>query len=234
MPGFFVTGTDTGCGKTTVAVALLRQFVARGLLAAGYKPVAAGAELRDGYLQNDDAMALWRAGIPGLSYAQVNPYCFAPAIAPHIAAAEVGTTVTREYLVAGYRALAERADWVVVEGAGGWRVPLGGGLDIAGLAAALGIPVVMVVGLRLGCLNHALLTAQAIAASGLPLLGWIGSAVDPAMARRDDNVTTLRDLLDCPCLGVLPGPDDGVAANRVADNVLAAMARVNEGTTAAG
>jgi dethiobiotin synthetase len=224
MGGVFVTGTDTGCGKTTVATALLRGLASRGLRAAGYKPVASGAERCDGFLRNDDALTLWRAGIPGLHYDEINPYCFAPAIAPHIAADEAGVAIDLAQLVAGYRALGARADWVIVEGAGGWRVPLAEGLDMQGLAIALGIPVVMVVGLRLGCINHALLTAQAIRAAGVPLLGWIGSAVDPAMARRDVNVAFLQDALDCPALGLLPSPDDSAAADSLAAQLLAAWA----------
>lgn len=224
MAGVFVTGTDTGCGKTTVAAALLRGLAGRGLRAAGYKPVASGAEWRDGFLQNDDALTLWRAGMPGLDYAAVNPYCFAPAIAPHIAAREAGVAIDPARLVAGYRVLAGRADWVIVEGAGGWRVPLAGDLDMQGLAVALGVPAILVVGLRLGCLNHALLSASAIRAAGVPLLGWIGSVVDPGMARRDENVAFLHDALDCPALGILPTPDDAAAAAAIVTRLLAAHA----------
>lgn len=202
--GFFVTGTDTDCGKTHAAVALISTLRARGLRVSGFKPVAAGASLCDGKLQNDDALALLRAsGLP-LAYDDVNPYCFGPAVAPHLAAAEAGALIELTRIEAAFGRLAAVSDRVVVEGAGGWRVPLGGSLDIQALACALGLPVVLVVGLRLGCLNHALLTEQAIRASGVDLAGWIGSPVDPGMARRDANVLTLRERLEAPCLGILP------------------------------
>ncbi len=206
MRGLFVTGTDTGCGKTQVATALIRGLRARGLRVAGFKPVAAGAEHRDGLLQNDDALALGRASGLSLPYAAVNPYCFAPPVSPHLAAAEAGETIDPEVIVAAAAALAARSDMLIVEGAGGWLVPLGPGLDLADLVPALGLPVVLVVGLRLGCLNHARLSEQAIRASGARLFGWIGSQVDPQMARLNGNITTLEDRLSSPCLGILPHP----------------------------
>ncbi len=203
MRGLFVTGTDTDCGKTRVAVAIIRRLRADGLRVAGFKPVAAGAEPGPGGLRNADALALAAASGLGLPYELVNPYCFAPPIAPHIAAAEAGTAIDPDRLLAAFDRLAPSCDLVVVEGAGGWRVPLGAGFDIQALALALRLPVVMAVGLRLGCLNHARLTEQAILASGAALAGWIGSAVDPDMARRSENLDALAELLDSPCLGVL-------------------------------
>jgi dethiobiotin synthetase len=215
MRGLFVTGTDTGCGKTRVAVAVIRRLRAEGLRVAGFKPVAAGADPGPAGLRNEDALALAEAGGLDLPYGLVNPYCFDPPIAPHIAAAETGVTIDRERLGAVFDQLAILADLVVVEGAGGWRVPLGPGFDIQSLALGLDLPVVLVVGLRLGCLNHAQLTEQSILAGGARLLGWIGSAVDPGMARRSENLAALGALLESPCLGVLDhaaGPEEELAA----------------------
>lgn len=204
--GLFVTGTDTGCGKTRVAATLIGLLRAQGLRVAGFKPVAAGAEMHDGFLQNDDALTL--AGASGIDfpYATVNPYCFAPPIAPHLAAAEAGVRIELPVLQAAFAELAGRADIVLTEGAGGWLVPLDAGCDMAALALALRLPVLLVVGMRLGCINHARLSERAILASGAPLIGWVGSQVDPAMDCYEANLATLDDVLDSPCLGVLPHP----------------------------
>ena len=204
--GVFVTGTDTGCGKTHVASMLIRGLRGRGIRVAAFKPVAAGARYRDGELVNDDALALAAASGLGLPYRTVNPYCFAPPVAPHIAAAEADVRIDLARLTEAFAELAAAGDFVVVEGAGGWRVPLGPGLDIQALASALGLPVLLVVGLRLGCLNHALLSAQAIRASGARPIGWVGNQVDPSMARLGANLETLRHALEVPCLGVLTHP----------------------------
>jgi dethiobiotin synthetase len=206
-PGVFVTGTDTDCGKTRVSLALIEQLCARGIRVAGFKPIAAGAEWSDGELRNDDAMALAAASGLRFAYATINPYCFAPPIAPHLAAAEVGVTIESGRICAARDRLSAGCDFLVAEGAGGWRVPLGPGLDIRGLALELGLPVLLVVGLRLGCLNHALLSERAILASGARLLGWVGSQVDPWMARLNENVLTLEAELGVPCLGILPHPE---------------------------
>lgn len=215
MRGVFVTGTDTDAGKTHVALALLHALRAQGLRAVGFKPVAAGAAYVDGALRNADALALQAASDPCPTYAQVNPYCFAPAIAPHIAAVDVGVEIAFSELLAAAHRLAARSDFLVVEGAGGWRVPLGPYHDVAGLSGALGLPVLLVVGLRLGCLNHALLSAESIRASGQTLIGWIGTQPAPGMDRLDDNLATLRERLGVPCLGILrhqPQPDPRIAA----------------------
>lgn len=204
--GVFVTGTDTDCGKTRVATQLIRALRATGRRVAGFKPVAAGAVMRDGELQNDDALALRAAAGLESPYEILNPYCFAPPIAPHLAAAEQGVTIELAPIEQAYRRLAAASELVVVEGAGGWLVPIGPDRTMADVALALGLPVVMVVGLRLGCLNHALLTAAAVAASGATLCGWIGSQVDPAMVRLDENLATLDRHLGVPCLGVLANP----------------------------
>ncbi|MEW5965672.1 MAG: dethiobiotin synthase [Pseudomonadota bacterium] len=196
--GYFVTGTDTGVGKTRIAVALIHTLRARGLRVAGMKPVAAGCA--PGEL-NEDVVALMQAANVAADVRDVNPYAFAPAIAPHIAAAQAGVRVDVDVIRAAYARLAAQADAVVVEGAGGWRVPLNEREDLADLAQALGLPVVLTVGLRLGCLNHALLTAESIVAQG-PWAGWVGNAVDPLMACRDDNIEALKARLPGPCLGI--------------------------------
>lgn len=206
MRGVFLTGTDTGCGKTHVATALIEALRGRGCDVAGFKPVAAGATIRDGELQNDDALALRRASDPSLSYAQVNPYCLAEPVSPHLAAAAAGVRISPHVIATRLHHIGRRRDLVIVEGAGGWYVPLGPNLDIAGLVRHLHLPVILVVGLRLGCLNHAQLSERAILASGAALLGWVASQVDPQMARLGENLDTLRARLDSPCLGVLPHP----------------------------
>ena len=204
--GVFVTGTDTDCGKTRVSVALIERLRARGVMVGGFKPVAAGAEWREGELRNDDAMALGAASGLKIRYATINPFCFAPPVAPHLAAAEAGVVIEPGPILTARDRLASGVEFLVVEGAGGWRVPLVPGLDIQGLALALGLPVLLVVGLRLGCLNHALLSEQAILASGARLLGWVGSQVDPAMSRLNENIATLTTELSVPCLGIVPHP----------------------------
>ncbi|MGH6628632.1 MAG: dethiobiotin synthase [Burkholderiales bacterium] len=198
--GFFVTGTDTGVGKTLVACALLRAFAARGLKAVGMKPVASGAEPRGNALVNDDVEQLIAAGNVVAPREHVNPYCFEPPIAPHIAARLAGVTIALDRIEHSFRELAARAQVVVVEGVGGFRVPLGAGADTAQLAARLALPVVLVVGVRLGCLNHALLTAEAMAARGLKLAGWVANHIDPQMSAADENAHALEALIAAPLL----------------------------------
>lgn len=200
----YVTGTDTGIGKTLASAALLHALRARGGKAAGMKPIASGCEWSDGGWRNEDALALQAASDPRPDYAQVNPFALPLPLAPEIAAAEAGVTLTVEPIRAAFDALRAQAGSVVVEGVGGWAAPLSATLDQAGLARALRLPVVMVVGLRLGCLNHARLTAAAIAADGLACLGWIANEIDPAMARIDQNVELLRRHLPMPCWGRIP------------------------------
>jgi dethiobiotin synthetase len=213
-PGVFVTGTDTGCGKTWLSVQLIGQLRAQGLRVAGFKPVAAGAVRRDGILVNDDALALAAASGLDIPYDRINPCCFEPPIAPHLAADEIGVGIGAGPILDAFDAVAAGCDFVVAEGAGGWRVPLGPDLDMQGLALALGLPVLLVVGLRLGCINHALLSEQAILASGARLLGWVGAQVDPGMQRPNENIATLESVLARPCLGVLPHPDSLEALTR--------------------
>jgi len=198
--GFFVTGTDTGVGKTLIACSLLRAFAARGFKAVGMKPVACGAVAGGNGLVHDDVERLIAAGNVAAPREHVNPYCFAPPIAPHIAAEQAGVTIALDRVERGFRALATRAQVVVVEGVGGFRVPLGPSADTAQLAARLGLPVVLVVGMRLGCLNHALLTAEAIAGRGLTLAGWVANHIDPQMAVADENVRALETLIAAPLL----------------------------------
>lgn len=199
----FIAGTDTGVGKTFVSCALLRALRAQGLRAVGMKPVASGCVLTPAGLRNDDALALIEASEPRPDYATCNPFAFVEAVSPHLAAATAGAEVALTPIEAAYARLAAGADIVLVEGVGGWLAPLSPTLEANALPRALGLPVILVVGLRLGCLNHAQLTARAIVADGCELLGWIGNAVDPAMERREDNLDTLRRLLPVPCLGVI-------------------------------
>lgn len=209
MFGVYLTGTDTGIGKTLASASLLHALRARGLRAAGMKPVASGCERSDGAWRNADALALQRAGEPGIAYADINPFALEHPLAPELAARDAGIEVTLEPILAAHARLAARVDALVVEGVGGWAAPLSARLMQADLVRALRLPVVLVVGLRLGCLNHALLSARAIAADGLHLAGWIGSHVDPAMARVEDNLAMLRARLPAPCWGVLPHAPHG-------------------------
>lgn len=222
LTGCFVTGTDTGIGKTRAAVALLAALAAQGRCAVGMKPVASGCEPTAAGLRNDDALALIAASATVPDYALVNPYAFAPPVAPHLAARAVGCEIDFAHIEHCARQLARTADWLVVEGVGGWRVPLGAHGEVATLAVRLGLPVVLVVGLRLGCLNHALLSAEAIRASGLPFAGWIANRIDPGMALADDNLATLVDTLPAPCLGTLAWSATPVAGELDARALLAA------------
>lgn len=201
--GVFVTGTDTGVGKTLASCALIHALRARGMAVVPMKPVAAGAIEHGGRLVNEDTLALMAAaGVSAGRADTVTPILLREPMAPHIAAEREGRALTLEAVTRAYAALPD--GFAVVEGVGGFRVPLGPDLDTVDLARSFALPCVMVVGLRLGCLNHALLTAQAIAAAGLPFAGWIANAIDPAMAVADQNVAALRARLAAPLLGRLP------------------------------
>ena len=200
----FVTGTDTGVGKTLVSSAMLSLLAASGLRAVGMKPVAAGLDLVDASWRNEDVEQLQAAGNVDAPLSLRCPYLLRAPLSPHLAARDEGVRIALQPLLSAYAQLARQADAVVVEGVGGFRVPLAEDFDSADLAVALGLPVVLVVGLRLGCLNHALLTAEAIRARGLVLAGWVGSAIDPRMLAFDDNLQTLRARLDAPLFGVVP------------------------------
>ncbi|NSL56791.1 dethiobiotin synthase [Uliginosibacterium aquaticum] len=219
MSAFFLTGTDTEIGKTFSACALLHAWRNQGFSAVAYKPVAAGAELIGGHWSNEDARRLLAASSPGFVLEEINPLCLRAAIAPHLAAAEEGRELALNDMLAGFHSLQARAQRVLVEGVGGFRVPLGRDFDSADLAVALGLPVILVIGLRLGCLNHALLTTEAIQARGLRLAGWIGNTLDPTMNRLDANISTLHEHLRAPCLGILPHAADGEAGS-VAQHLL--------------
>src|SRR5690606_2436840 len=200
----YVTGTDTGAGKTVASCALLHALRAAGRRAVGMKPVASGCEWIDGAWRNEDALALQAASEPRPAYADLNPYALPDPLAPELAARAAGTAVTLPPLLDAFGRLQPGADVVVVEGVGGWAAPLAGALDQADLVRALDAPVVLVVGLRLGCLNHARLSARAITADGCRLVGWIASEVDPEMACREENMALLAARLAAPCLGRLP------------------------------
>jgi dethiobiotin synthetase len=204
VKGVFITGTDTGVGKTVVATALVRGFVAQKLRVAVMKPVASGSHRTSEGLRNEDALTLMAASNVTAPYGTVNPYCFEPAISPHIAADECEIQVDLDHIRRNFEALAEHSDWIVVEGAGGWLAPIGPATSVRDLALTLRLPVVIVVGLRLGCINHALLTKLAIASHGAPFAGWIANVVDPLMARRTENLETLIRLFGEPPLAIVP------------------------------
>jgi len=206
---YFVVGTDTNVGKTYVASALLRHFVNSGKAAAGMKPVASGCELSEhgiwqGQLVNDDVVALYEASNVHAALELINPYHFVPAIAPHIAAEKVGVEIDLDLILRSYHTLAEMADVVVVEGAGGFFVPVNDQQTLADLAVKLNLPVILVVGMRLGCINHDLLTVEAIKARGLKLAGWVANQVVPDMPMFSENITSLQQRIEALCLSVVP------------------------------
>ena len=210
--GVFVTGTDTGVGKTLAACALIHALAERGLEVMPMKPVAAGAMVHDGGWANEDTIALLRAAGRDAAYAgDVNPVLLREPMAPHIAAAREKRVISMEPIVEAFERLRAASQFIVVEGVGGFRVPLSSSLDTVDVAKRIGFPVVLVVGLRLGCLNHALLTADAIRAAGLPLAAWIANGIDPQMAAADENVEALRERLDAPLIGRLPFDPNPVA-----------------------
>jgi dethiobiotin synthetase len=202
--GLYVTGTDTGAGKSVASAALIHALRRHGLRASGMKPVASGCEWIDGAWRNEDALALQAASDPRPDYDDINPYALPEATAPEIAARNAGVVIGLDRIEAAYRRLSAAADAVVVEGVGGWAAPLSERLDQVDLVRALDLPVVLVVGLRLGCVNHARLTARAIAADGCRLAGWIVSDVDPELPRSDAYFELLRPRLQAPLLGRLP------------------------------
>lgn len=223
-PAFFVTGTDTGVGKTFVTAALLRAARDRGLETAALKPVAAGATVVKGQNCNEDALILQQACSLALPLAELNPVCLAAAIAPHIAARQARRELSVSTLLPACRQVLDRqAVLTLVEGAGGWLVPLNERETLADLVVALQLPVILVVGMRLGCLNHALLTAAAIRASGLVLGGWVANHIDPDMPVARENVSTLENMLDSPLLGVFPYQVNDECQNEVADEILSAL-----------
>ncbi len=198
---YFITGTDTNVGKTLIACALLHGFNAQGKRVVGMKPVAAGC---DPFGLNEDVQQLAAASNVQADRYLISPYHFAAAVAPHIAAQQERVTIDLARVLESYVALSEQADVVIVEGVGGFVVPLNAAEDSADLAVRLGLPIILVVGMQLGCLNHALLTAQAIAVRGLVLAGWVANCVDENMAMLNENITTLQHRIAAPLLGVVP------------------------------
>ncbi len=209
----FVTGTDTEIGKTLVSAAILHKLVESGQRACGMKPIAAGAELRDGELHNEDADMLAAAGNVHLPQNITTPFMLREPAAPHIAAALEGVTIEAVPILAAYTEILAASDSVVVEGVGGFRVPFNDTFDSADLAAQLNLPVVLVVGMRLGCISHALLTVEAIVARGLVLAGWVANTADPDMRFFDENVEALAARIPAPLLGVVPRLEQATAAN---------------------
>jgi len=195
---FFVTGTDTSVGKTTVTVRLMQQLVAQGLTVIGMKPVASGCEWVDGRWQNDDVLQLTAASNVSAPAELINPYCFEPAIAPHIAAAQAGVEIDFNVIRAAYAQLTTMADVVIVEGAGGLLVPLNATQTIADLIQALSLPALVVVGMRLGCINHALLTAQVLKQRNIDFCGWVANNIDPQMSVPQENLQSLITGLQQP------------------------------------
>jgi dethiobiotin synthetase len=202
--GCFVTGTDTGVGKTWVALGLMAALRERGLSVAAMKPIASGCQRTSEGLRNPDAVRIMVQASQPLPYEWVNPYGFEPAIAPHVAAREAGVDITLDTVIAAYQKLVARAQFIVVEGVGGWRVPINDHQGVWDLARQLGDPVILVVGLRLGCINHALLTAETIVADGLSLAGWIANQIDPYYERAGATLDTLAVRIEAPMLAYIP------------------------------
>lgn len=202
---FFIAGTDTDAGKTVITAGLLEKANQQGLRTIGLKPIAAGCEVTSAGLRNDDALQLQAAASVESSYEAVNPIAYEPPIAPHIAAAQQGDMLSSARVVGLCRgAMMKPADLLLIEGAGGWRVPLNNRETLAAIPQQLNLPVILVVGMKLGCINHALLTAEAIRRDGLQLAGWVANRVDPHMACYEENVATLKTMLMAPCLGEVP------------------------------
>lgn len=201
---WFVTGTDTEVGKTIASSALLQAANLAGYRSAGYKPVASGSEMTPQGLRNEDALALQRHSGVALSYEEVNPYTFAEPTSPHIVSADLRQPIEFTVMSSGLRRLEQRADWLLVEGAGGWFTPLSPTQSFADWVVGEQLPVILVVGMKLGCINHALLTAQAVRQAGLPLAGWIANDIAPPGRRHQEYLATLRRLLPAPMLGEIP------------------------------
>ncbi|HDS1680624.1 TPA: dethiobiotin synthase [Pseudomonas putida] len=202
---YFIAGTDTDVGKTTIAAGLLHAARLQGLSTLGAKPVASGCTVTPKGLRNSDAQALIDESSIKLAYEEVNPFAFEPAIAPHVAAREAGVALEVTELSRAMRhVLDQGADFTLVEGAGGWRVPLSDHANLSDLAIALELPVILVVGVRLGCINHALLSAEAIARDGLQLAGWVANIIEPRTSRLEENLASLAERLPAPCLGRVP------------------------------
>lgn len=210
---YFITGTDTGVGKTLVSCALLHAFAAQGKRVVGFKPIAAGCDERD---HNEDAVKLREASNVRAGYGQINPYCFVHPVAPHIAARNSGVRIELSRILTSYHELASQADEVIVEGVGGFLVPINEKQDSIDLARELGLPVILVVGMRLGCLNHALLTQRVLQDSGLECAAWVANVMEGEMSALQQNIDALSERIAAPRLGVIPHqaiPDERAAAS---------------------
>lgn len=200
--GYFITGTDTNVGKTWATIALMRYFKQQGKSITGMKPVASGCFMQDGQLKNEDALLIQENASLKIDYDLINPYAYELPVSPHIAG--INNPVKLAIIVEKFNALKEMAEIVLVEGAGGWYAPLSDYEDISDLAKSLALPVILVVAIKLGCINHAKLTWRAIQLSGIPCAGWIAMCVDPDILKPDENICTIRTALSVPLLGVLP------------------------------
>lgn len=216
--GYFITGTDTEVGKTWCSVGLIAHLQQQGKTVVAMKPVASGCMHTAEGLRNDDALKLQAQASVTLPYEQVNPYAFEPAIAPHIAASQAGVTLSLDAITDTFKQICDKADITIVEGVGGWQVPLNETQNVSDLAHALKLPVILVVGLRLGCINHALLTAESIRAAGCKLVGWIGNSVDPQMQEQQDNIESIRQRVGVPLLGIIPHLDT-LSPKAIADKI---------------
>ena len=196
--GYFITGTDTGIGKTRFTLALMTRLQAQGKSVMGMKPVASGCRDRGAGLRSDDALQIMQQASHAQDYATVNPYAFVPPIAPHIAADKAGIKIDLDQIISAYTTLQSQSDVVVVEGIGGWRVPISDKTSMVDLVRVLDLPVVMVVGIRLGCINHAILTAEAIRADGVNLCGWVSNQLDKDCLFKQETIDTLNEKLTCP------------------------------------
>jgi dethiobiotin synthetase len=222
MCGLFITGTDTGCGKTEVTLGLMEKFQQQGGTVLGMKPIASGAAMTPQGLCNEDALRIQVQASLDLPYEEINPFVFEPAIAPHLAALQAGEVIDIEEILLKFNELSGRSDRVLVEGVGGWHVPLGEHATLADLARGLDLPVVMVVGMRLGCLNHALMTAECMLNAGVTFAGWVATQIDPQMPAWKENIATLQAWLPAPCLGEiphLPEPDPQSIAQYLSDEL---------------
>ncbi len=204
MTSFIVSGTDTGIGKTWVTIALIKAFQNRGERVLGMKPIASGCEVENNELRNEDALLIQQAGWQAVDYSLVNPYAFEPPVSPHAAAAKEGVRISLAPMLECYETLQGQADRVIIEGVGGWRVPFSGELSLKDLAQALQLPVIMVVGLKLGCINHALLTAEALQGDGVDLRAWVANQLETDYLMQDATLQTLESSIPAPLLGVTP------------------------------
>lgn len=203
MSGYFITGTDTDVGKTIVSLHLINHLKSLGKKVACMKPVSAGCYVTEDGLRNEDAVQLQQACSVNLAYKLINPYAFEPPIAPHIAAEKQGIVIDKQHINSCYRKISSESDIVVTEGAGGWLVPINATETMADIAIALQLPVILVVGMRLGCLNHALLTARNIEQTGLHFAGWVANHLDPDMLNQQDNIASLQQRIPAPLLGTV-------------------------------